>query len=68
MKGRGCRLKVEARQRHARLPPRKQSSATGRTTPSDVVQSGHEMTREAGYRSPRQSGIAPLSLANCTTD
>jgi hypothetical protein len=28
-----------------------------------LVRSGHEVTREAGYRLPRQSGIAPLSLA-----
>jgi hypothetical protein len=28
-----------------------------------AVQSGHEMTREAGYRSPRQSGVVPPSLA-----
>ena len=56
---------------HSSLPParetlpsrRKQSSAHRRTGRVRLVQSGHEVTREAGYRSPRQSGIAPLCLA-----
>jgi hypothetical protein len=55
--------RASAESAHARLHRATQSCACSQPARSRIVQSGHEMTREAGYRSPRQSGIVPPSLA-----